>query len=151
LASALRNWEVINAGVPGNNTNDALMRIEKDVLKYRPDIVTVLFGANDTAFHKIVDLHTYKENQYLITCLIGPSKTILITPSPVDESIQHARTNKVLKGYADAVKQVSRLTGSHLINFFTEVITRENYQTILYGERNDGLHFGEAGYEILAK
>jgi lysophospholipase L1-like esterase len=38
-----------------------------------------------------------------------------------------------------------------LIDFFTEVITRENYQTILYGERNDGLHFGEAGYEILAK
>jgi len=36
--------------VPGNNTFDALERIEKDVLRHNPDFVTVLFGANDAAF-----------------------------------------------------------------------------------------------------
>lgn len=35
------NWKVVNAGVPGDNTFDALNRIEEDVILYKPDFVTV--------------------------------------------------------------------------------------------------------------
>jgi hypothetical protein len=35
--------------VPGDNTFDAIERIQKDVLIHNPDFVTVLFGAN--VFH----------------------------------------------------------------------------------------------------
>jgi len=38
-----------NAGVGGNTTKDALARIDRDVLAYRPKIVVVQFGINDSA------------------------------------------------------------------------------------------------------
>ena len=38
---------VINAGVTGDNTSDALVRLKEDVLDKNPDVVTVLLGGND--------------------------------------------------------------------------------------------------------
>lgn len=149
LASILENVEIMNAGVSGDNTCDALSRIEKDVIKHNPDLVTVLFGANDAAFHKQVDLKTFKENLYKIVHILKPERTILISPAPVDESVQFARTNEVLFAYAAVVREVADSTNSHFIDFFSELISLENYPQKLKGLENDGLHFGEEGYDFL--
>lgn len=39
--------DVINKGIGGNNTRDALARIDEDVVALRPDVVAVEFGIND--------------------------------------------------------------------------------------------------------
>ena len=44
-----KGYDIINSGVNGDNTRNALARIEKDVLFYDCDIVTILFGSNDSA------------------------------------------------------------------------------------------------------
>jgi len=144
------NWEIINAGVPGNNTFDALDRIENDVLVHNPDFVTVLFGANDAALHKMVKLNDFERNLTDIVTAIIPEKTILISPAPVDEKIQHARTNAVLRQYAEGVRAISVSTGSHYIDLFTTMVGLQNLSEILKGLRNDGLHFGELGYDYLS-
>lgn len=41
------NVPIINAGVNGNTTRDALLRIEKDVLSKNPSVVVVELGGND--------------------------------------------------------------------------------------------------------
>lgn len=46
LARAL-NTKVINAGVNGNTTRDALERIEEDVLRHNPRMVIIEFSGND--------------------------------------------------------------------------------------------------------
>ncbi|MCM3616112.1 SGNH/GDSL hydrolase family protein [Sutcliffiella horikoshii] len=150
LSSQLPTYNVVNAGVSGHTTKDALRRIEKDVLTIHPDLVTVLFGSNDVASHKKVTLKTYKENILEITHLIGPEKTILISPPPVDEAMQPNRKNKELARYADAVRDVAKETGSHYIDFFTDLYSRPNYEELLVGILNDGLHFGGSGYDILS-
>ena len=38
---------VINVGLDGDTTEGGLARVESDVLRHKPDIVTVEFGAND--------------------------------------------------------------------------------------------------------
>lgn len=38
---------VINSGISGNYVSDGIRRLERDVLNYDPDIVTVCFGLND--------------------------------------------------------------------------------------------------------
>lgn len=38
---------VLNAGIGGNNTEVALSRIDRDVLRYHPDLVVVNLGLND--------------------------------------------------------------------------------------------------------
>ncbi|TCM87928.1 lysophospholipase L1-like esterase [Paenibacillus sp. BK033] len=144
------NWHIINAGIPGNNTFDALNRVKKDVILHNPDLVTVLFGANDAAFHKMVPLNVFERNLTNIVTAITPSKTILISPTPVDEELQHARTNTVLKQYTEIIRAVSEATGSHYIDLFSSMINLDNLSEILRGLRNDGLHFGELGYDYLA-
>lgn len=144
------DWEVINAGVSGNNTFDALVRIEKDVLAHNPDFVTVLFGANDAAFHKTVPVPEFQKNLTNIVNKITPNKTILITPAPIDENLQHARTNAVLKQYSNTVEMVSRTTGCSYIDLFSSMINLQNLSVLLKGQKNDGLHFGELGYDYLA-
>lgn len=151
LTSQLPDYQVINAGVSGHTTKDALGRIKKDVLAFNADLVTVLFGSNDAATHKKVALSTYKENMLKIVRLIGPDKTILITPPPVDENLQPNRKNSELARYADVVRQVAEETGSHFIDFYTDLYSRPNYEELLVGILNDGLHFGEAGYDILSQ
>ncbi|MRG85919.1 SGNH/GDSL hydrolase family protein [Salinibacillus xinjiangensis] len=149
LATRLQGFEIVNAGVSGDNTCDALARIEEDVIHHQPDFVTVLFGANDAAFHKMIDLETYQSNLNKITDLLKSHKTVLISPSPVDETVQFARNNETLNQYALAVKRVAEGTGSYFIDFFNEMISLENYQLKLKGIMNDGLHFGEEGYDFL--
>jgi lysophospholipase L1-like esterase len=41
------NITIINKGVSGNTTSDALARLDSDVLSYHPDIVMILLGSND--------------------------------------------------------------------------------------------------------
>jgi lysophospholipase L1-like esterase len=41
------NVTIINKGVSGNTTGDALARLDSDVLSYHPDIVMILLGSND--------------------------------------------------------------------------------------------------------
>ena len=53
--------DIINAGIPGETTEDGLKRIEAHVLKYKPDIVVIFFGANDVARHKFVSLDRYQK------------------------------------------------------------------------------------------
>lgn len=39
--------KVVNSGIPGHTTADAMKRFEKDVLTHKPDIVIIQFGLND--------------------------------------------------------------------------------------------------------
>jgi len=150
LSSKLPNYKFINAGVSGNTTEQAMFRFNKDVLSKRPDVVTVLFGANDSATDKLVDIDTFKRNISLFAKQIGPEKTILISPAPVDESLQRNRTNERLKQYAQVVQEVAEETNSYFIDFFQILYSYPNYKELLVGEQNDGLHFGEPSYELLS-
>lgn len=61
LQRIFSNWEVVNAGVPGDNTFDALNRIEEDVLSHKPDFVTVFLARMmQFLFHKGHYKHTKK-------------------------------------------------------------------------------------------
>lgn len=42
-----RKFHVINSGVGGNNTREALARFERDVASFHPDIVIITLGGND--------------------------------------------------------------------------------------------------------
>jgi lysophospholipase L1-like esterase len=151
LQEMFPNWKVVNAGVPGDNTFDALNRIEDDVLTHKPDFVTVFLGTNDVVSFSQVSLQVYKENLEKIVSMISPEKVLLISPAPVDEERQHNRTNEVLGQYADVVEEVAKETGSHFLNLYAEMIQEQHYKKFVEDDEKDGLHFGPQGYEYLAK
>lgn len=144
------DWCVINSGVSGDNTRDAVARIEADVLHYHPDYVTVLFGANDAAFHKMISLTEYEQHLRTIVSKVSPKNCILISPAPVDERVQFARTNILLQQYAKVVEKISINTGCYYIDLFTAMWSEPNYPELLKSDRDDGLHFGPLGYKFLS-
>ena len=147
LRSGLVGWEVINAGVSGDNTRDALLRVEEDVLAHSPNLVTILLGANDAATHKMIELEEYSDNLLHIIKKITPQKAILITPSPVDEQRPRNRTNASLQGYANVVKHIANSMGSQFVDLFSKMIKQPDYIEML----SDGLHFTEPGYIFLSQ
>ncbi len=65
------NVPIINAGVSGNTTGDALLRINEDVISRNPSIVVVELGGNDLLEH--VDIEVTKRNLDLIFTKIKPT------------------------------------------------------------------------------
>ncbi|MDF9557592.1 SGNH/GDSL hydrolase family protein [Bacillus tropicus] len=151
LQRIFSNWEVVNAGVPGDTTFDALNRIEEDVLSHKPDFITVFLGTNDAVSFSQGSLQAYKENLEKIVNHISSGKVLLISPAPVDEERQHNRTNEVLRQYADVVEEVAKETGSYFLNLYAEMIQERDYKTFVDNDERDGLHFGIEGYEYLGK
>ncbi|MCK6256711.1 SGNH/GDSL hydrolase family protein [Fictibacillus sp. KIGAM418] len=143
---SLQKWNVINAGVPAETTRVALTRFQEDVLRHDPDLVTILFGANDASRHRLIEVEEYKKNlEYMIEKL-GPSKVILVSPSPVNERFQHARSNEELKNYAFAVRKLAKKYNTHFVDLWTEMINKDYCKML----NNDGLHFNKKGYKLLA-
>ena len=52
---------IINSGISGGSTPGALMRLERDILRYHPDLVVVSFGLNDCC-HPNITLAQYMDN-----------------------------------------------------------------------------------------
>jgi lysophospholipase L1-like esterase len=85
---------VINAGVRGNNTEDAARRFQTDVLDHKPDLVVLQFGINDSAVDvwkqppadkPRVDLKPFRGHlQFFIRTLKTRGvKVVLMTPNPL--------------------------------------------------------------------
>lgn len=73
---------VINSGIGGNRLIHAAERLERDVLRYSPDIVIVCFGMNDCMHTRAEAFHQQLQD---ITQKIKASgaNVILRTPNPV--------------------------------------------------------------------
>lgn len=150
LSEKVKGQRFVNAGVSGNTTVAAKLRFKEDVMSHHPDAVTILFGSNDCADTKNIPLNVYKENLLFFIKKIGHKKVILITPPPVDDLKQIHRKNEVLEKYVRVVQEVAKEESCTLIDFNAHVLQQENYEKLLVGKSDDGLHFGEKLYDQLS-
>ncbi|MBT3379722.1 MAG: hypothetical protein HN742_36475 [Lentisphaerae bacterium] len=78
---------VINQGIGGNSTRDALRRFERDVAEVRPDHLILYFSMNDALNSgKLVPLEEFRTNmQTLIdrSRTLGVKTIVLTTPNPI--------------------------------------------------------------------
>lgn len=91
LLSKTLNCTVINSGICGNTSDDGLLRINKDILHYKPDYVLINFSMND---HMIINngsekvpLNQFEKNIRKIICLLKNINAvpILVTPHKIIE------------------------------------------------------------------
>ena len=152
LQEKFKKLAVINSGVNGDTTREALKRLDYDVLSFSPVAVTVLFGSNDCApsegcYRTIVEFKSnlnaiidriYKKN-------IG-TKVILITPPPVDETVfMPWTTNSRIFNYSEAIREICREKGCILCDF-NVYMTQESGGDIKSFLQEDGCHLSESGY-----
>jgi len=110
---------VINAGVGGNNTEQARARFESDVLAHKPDLAIIQFGLNDSCIDlwdgkdkPRVTRGAYLENlRYFVESLgARDCDVILMTPNPM------RWTEPLLKLYGRAPFDVNDPWGFNLTN-----------------------------------
>ncbi|MGL4790156.1 MAG: SGNH/GDSL hydrolase family protein [Anaerotignaceae bacterium] len=144
------NLTIINKGINGNTTREAVERFERDVLSHNPHIITFLFGSNDSAMgdNCYRTLYEYNLNfEIMLEQLMAKNKNckiILITPPPVDDTVfMPWNYNSRLLPYVENCINLSKKYNTYLIDINTHFKNAKNLEECL---QEDGCHFSEQGY-----
>ncbi len=148
LRNNLKDWTIVNSGISGETTRAALARLQDDVLRHSPDLVTILFGSNDASEHRRINMQEFERNLEIMIDRITAEKTIIISPPPIIDSNQKKRSNKELQKYAEAVRKIASKRGCHFIDLWTYFTKNNLYEKML---AQDGLHFNERAYLFLSE
>ena len=127
-AAKLPGVKVLNAGVGGNKARDMRARLDGDVLRHRPNLVTVSVGVNDV-WHGFYDyehdrpaatynpavgepIDEYRSDLTFIIDAIAAigSKVLLVSPTMIGE-VPETRENKLLATYVEAMKVIAAEKG----------------------------------------
>lgn len=106
---------VLNAGISGHTTRDGLNRLENDVLKHQPQIVTISFGLNDVVR---VPEEEFRSNLRSLVeqCQQAGAKVVLCTPNAVIDTGDRPITK--LELYCAIIREVATETQSAVCDQF---------------------------------
>jgi lysophospholipase L1-like esterase len=167
---------VVNAGVGGNTTADALARLEKDVLARKPDLVVVEFGINDSAVAVFatppareppIALDRYRANLREVVRAVrkGGGAVILMTPNsmrwtpalkalygkPPYKPDDPDGFNVILKDYAAAVRTLADEEKVPLADVYAAFEAHGKKEGQSVDELLlDGMHPNDRGHRIVA-
>lgn len=156
LRQLLPGIKIENTAVSGINSGAFFARLGELVLNVKQcENLVILLGTNDLPTHKQVPLKQFKQNMELIAsaviCQYYPLHVLLVSPPAVDEKKQRVRSNALVKKYARVVQEVADEYHFGYADLCQAMIEAGNLSGISRGIKNDGLHFGDLGYDILAK
>ena len=148
---------LLNSAVSGYNSFDLLRQIPQLIEVGPVDVAFVLIGTNDLALNKQVPLEVFQEN---IRSLIKTyqaehlaERLVFLTPPPVDETKQYYRHNGLIEQYGQAMKAICSSANVEVLDTYALFMSRAKeipLSLLLEGSLDDGLHFGQMGYELLA-
>jgi lysophospholipase L1-like esterase len=126
-----RPIDFFNAGISGDNAGGALQRLDADVLRHRPTLVTVMFGMNDVARNLYAETAPSAETLAKREAAIARFATnlrelagrlrsanlraVMVTPSIFDDTAEAAAPN--LPGVDAALARCSEITRSAAAEF----------------------------------
>lgn len=140
--------EMINAGISGHTTVNALTRIDRDVLRHKPEVVTVMFGLNDMTR---VPLKKYRANLKTIVkkCRDVGAEVILATPNNVTDTPR--RPTKKLIEYCDVVREVGGEMKTPVCDVYRELDAVRAYDAFGWHLlMSDAIHPNMDGHQKLA-
>jgi len=154
--------EVINAGIGGERTDQALRRLEKDVIARKPNLVTIMYGTNDSYVDKGKDasritVAEYRANlEKLIANLRAAGvKPILMTEprwgakAPLNGVGEHP--NLRLEKYVQACREVAKEKNVPLVDHFQIWTDREAAGEDIGAWTTDQCHPNPQGHRIIAE
>ena len=110
---------IINAGVSGNAAIDGYARLDRDVLRYKPDLTIVSFGLNDACDTIHADAQeSYLKHLGLIFDKLqqSGSEIIFLTQNYMATGVCHKLTNPTLREWAANFAQIQQ--SGRLKSFF---------------------------------
>lgn len=156
----------INAGVPGNNTKDLLLRLDRDVIQKHPDVVIVMIGINDAAYvdagpvarmEPRIPMEEFRKNLIEIIERIQKTsaKVVLVTPNPISRAYIYSNVgyysdhdiNGALRKYAATIVSVGKSKNVPVVDVFQTWISLNNYDSLLI----DGMHPNAEGHAKISQ
>jgi lysophospholipase L1-like esterase len=145
------------AGIGGHKSNQMLARLEKDVLKHKPDWMTLSCGVNDVWHGKRgVDLPSYKKN---ITAIVDQAqaagvKVMLLTSTMIRED-QSNDLNQKLAPYNEFIRALAKEKKCLLadLNEDMQAGLKKFPADAPKGKQltSDGVHMNKAGNIMMAR
>lgn len=168
--ASFAQFKVLNKGIAGNNTQNLLARIDKDVIAAQPDLVILMVGTNDMVnSRKMIAYGQLEQNyQQIIEKLRANQITVvLMSPPPVDTGYLFLRhdpksykedPNAKIDSLNKLVKKLSKVNRSHFIDlhsvFKAAGSPNRTVSSLTVNEANmglaDGIHPTKEGYELIA-
>lgn len=152
--------EVVNVGIGGERTDQALKRLERDVLSRKPDIVTIMYGTNDSYVDQgksesRLSLPAYSENLVLLVVQLrkaGVTPILMTEPRWAADATPNGageNPNVRLEKYVAACREVARKYEVHLVDHFANW-TEAGKKVNLREWTTDGCHPNPRGHRELA-
>lgn len=151
LEEQLKDYDIYNCAVSGWDTNDG-MKKSLYISCLKPDVVVIGFGTNDAAPWKQVSLEQFTKNVNTILDNFNSSKIVFFLPPPVNEEEEEKRekrTNKVMKQYHDAARQISLGKGAEVLDSWSIFMSFLKQGREYHLE--DGIHLNDFGYEVFTE
>ena len=142
--------EVINAGISGNSTTQALARIRADVLDRKPHLVAVMFGMNDLVRNPP---QAFRDNLASIVnqCRGVGSDVILMTPNAILPD-DPRRTEGRLEEYVQIVREVGRELGVRVADCYRAYAdVRRASRRAFFELMSDSIHPNMRGHKLFAE
>ncbi|MBN1866456.1 hypothetical protein JW916_04100 [Candidatus Sumerlaeota bacterium] len=138
--SQMRQWfktPLINAGVAGNESKDALQRLEADVLSKKPSVVVVMIGGND-----ILGSRPREEMKADVSAIVQAIKD-----SGSNVILMEIPSARILNRHEGVYREVARQHHAFLVSDF---VLRRIYLFSSDGTL-DGIHLNRKGHAIVAR
>ncbi len=158
---------VINAGIGGERTDQAIKRLDRDVLSMNPDYVTLMYGTNDchwdpeaTGPRLPIDKYEANLRQMITRIREAGAVPLIVTPPPLTFALEKiVKLNPVYKErgitfetqrYVHRVRHIARQMNVPLIDIYAA------YGELAVAGKNtddyytDGCHPNPAGHKVIA-
>ncbi len=164
-ANQAKDYELIGAGISGNKVPDLQVRLQRDVLSRKPDMVFVYIGINDVwhyFYPGCKDQGGTPKDCYAngLKDLMNQLKAtgcwvVLCTPSVIGEAkASRMASDAMLDEYAAISRQIATETAVELCDLhkaFREYLDTHNPQNLDQGIlTTDGVHLNREGNRLVA-
>jgi acyl-CoA thioesterase-1 len=153
---------VTNAGIGGEKTDQALARLEKDVIAKKPTLVAIMYGTNDSWIDRgktepRLTLEQFRENTLQLVKQLQQAgiRPILMTePSHGKKSAANGldeHPNQRLEKYVAVTREIAQELKLPLIDHYAEWTTAEGKGHDLTDWTTDQYHPNPAGHAHMAE
>jgi lysophospholipase L1-like esterase len=162
MKSLLPDHELIGAGIGGNKVYDLYLRMEKDVLEKKPDVVVIYIGVNDV-WHKAThgtgtDLPKFEGFYKALIKKIqaNGAKVVLCTPAVIGEKKDGDNEQDAdLDKFSNSIRKIAQDAGLPLCDLrklFLDYNIEHNKDNAEKGVlTTDRVHLNKTGNALVAK
>jgi lysophospholipase L1-like esterase len=143
---------VINTGISGHSTNEILEQFERRVSLFKPDVVFLMIGTNDSVKGQ-AGLESYEANLLKIINLTRQNNGIPVinTPNPIITEIGGGVTRTSLPEYSEVMRKVSKQKNVILIDHWKHWETAKPNKDAMMEWLADSIHPNAYGHIEIAK